>query len=528
MSANMVWSQGALTNVTFYDKYNMGMVWEHCSLSDYAVSTYYRLNVQRDRDALLTQAQLEEIWKRAEADAKNDSSYTANAIRQFLDYFKIDGYAVPQVFSYREEEAKVVKFMQKVCEKGKAAKDGDKELWKRYYTAYLRDVYVHEAETIAKKEKEERERQETIKDSIARNDWSKSSSWVALKDYCGKDYSLKDDAAEYGKFIEKYRLNLEKIYKECCGGRSSIIPEEFIKDSLFENYKTILTEINYSPIVPEPKGYFLYTNDKNREYHRLKDSVLYSFFLKENKMVDELRHLKEKFSEIDTSSQRKLWYVCNNYYFKERINNLKNNSTLTHTSNGVINDTITINNIMYISKIPYFVENGMLIPHGVCSVRLFRPQDKEATGSAFYHNTADVTMIVNVNNGKATRKSVTGTVCEWDVNTAAGKGKSYFGATQAIAAAKPIVKKRKTINGEEDILNSTWARDYDNMKIILTYGCTKTMWERIIRLKTNEEDYLKSIKKIEDIYAAYIYTGEELYLRMTQRPFIPIDFTDLQ
>lgn len=531
VSANIAWAQGKLTSVRILSKYDMAMTWEHCSLSDITYYTYDKINVQIYREALLTQDQLKEIWGKAKNDAKNDNCYTANAIRKFLNHYKVEEYALPRVFTEREEERKVVKFMQKICEKGKVANDKDKELWKPYYTAYLRDVYVLEAEMAARKEKEERERQAIIKDSIARNDWSESSTWVALKDYCGQDYSLKDDAAIYGEFIEKYGLDLEKIYKEwgCCWDYGlHAISEKFIKDSLFGNYKTILTEINYRPSIPEPKGYFLYSNEINQEYHRLQDSVLYSFFLKENKIVDELRRLKEKLSEIDTSRQRKLWYVCNNCNnFKERLNDLKNQSSINYTSNGVLKDTVDINGIMYIANIPYVISNGMLIPNGMCSVRLYRPQDKDATGSAFYHTTADVTLTVNVNKGKATRKVVKGSICEWDVNTTAGKGKAYFGAIQAIADAKPIVKKRKTINSEKDILNSSCARNFDDMKIILTYGCTQTMWERIIRLHTNEEEYLKSIKKIEDIYAAYIYTGEELFLRMAQRPFVPIDFGNL-
>ena len=526
----MAWSQGSLITVSYTHNESgkfMSMHWEQCNIQYDNYNGHTSLTAKVSQEALLTQKQLSEIWIRAIADVGNDSCYTANAIRQFLNHFKVEGYALPKVFSSREDENKVVRYMQKICEKGKKAKNDDKELWKQYYMAYLADIYVHEVEMIARKEKEE----ETIKDSIARNDWSKSSTWVALKDYCGQDYSLKDDAAIYGEFIEKYGLDLEKIYKEwgCCWDGLHAISEKFIKDSLFGNYKTILTEINYRPSVPKILGFF-YGNDYNREYRRLEDSVLYSFFLKENKIVDELRRLKEKLSEIDTSRQRKLWYVCNNCNnFKERLNDLKNQSSINYTSNGVLKDTVDINGIMYIANIPYITENGMLMPNGACSVRLFCPQFKDATGEAFYRTTVDITLTITVNKGKASGKSLKGYICEWNENTAAGKGKDYWGARRAIAAAKPVIKKRMTINNEKDVMNSQCGRDYDIMKTIVTYGCSKTMWERINGMKTWEEDYLKSISSMNDIWAAYIYTGEQLYLEMAhKRPFIPIDFSGLK
>ena len=496
--------------------------------------------------SLLTQQKLTAITNRAAIDAEKENCYTADAIRQFLNYYKIDGYALPDTFPNRDDEKEVVKFMQKVCDKGKTANDSDKKLWKPYYTAYLIEIYTQEEELIAQREKEEQERQ----DSIVRNSWDNSDTWKNLLLFCNNNYSLTDSTIIYGEFIKNNGLSIDlinefyyaqihkeqQIFKDIYKLSSKYgyggFYENFMKDSLFQNYKTILKEIKYYPNNPE------LIRNKWRFHGGLPDSVLYPFFQKDKIMVGELRRLKQKYVEIDTSTNRYLWMICNSGEFRRRVNVWGNNSTPEYPSNGVIKDTIKPvwnRENLYIINIPYFVEDGTLIPNGVCIVRQVNQQPNNATGELFEIYTYDVSMTVNVDKGMATSVSVKGYVCQWDENTAAGQGKkSEFERRKAIRMAKPVVKKKINVTSEADIRNFPMiggiSVDLDNMKTILTYGCSNDMWNTLNRMGRydNVWDYLRKIKSRRDILAAYIYTGNNLFLQLANRPLAPIDFSNMQ
>ena len=101
--------------------------------------------------------------------------------------------------------------------------------------------------------------------------------------------------------------------------------------------------------------------------------------------------------------------------------------------------------------------------------------------------------------------------------------------------AKPVVKKKINVTSEADIRNFPMIRgisvDLDNMKTILTYGCSNDMWNiKLNRMGRydNAWDYLRKIKSRRDILAAYIYTGNNLFLQLANRPLAPIDFSNMQ
>ena len=489
------------------------------------------------QNSLLTQQKLAEIKDKATTDAEKENCYTADAIRQFLNYYKIDGYALPNSFPNRDDEKKVVKFMQKVCDKGKTANDSDKKLWKPYYTAFLIEIYTQEAELIAQREKEEQKRQ----DSIVRNNWSSSNTWKTLQYFCNYDYSLNDSLKFYSKFIKENGLNIDSIYYLDCVSNYTTFgyPDsiswagskyigyhsvyKFVEDSLYKNYETILREINYKPNIPV------------QYYERGHERILHSLFLQDKMMVNELQHLKRRFTELDASNQRKLWAICNAYYFRQRVNNWINTSQTNLSTNGTIHDTVELGHgDMGIISIPYIVENGVIIPHGTCTIRQFDPQYKDATGARYNKITVDITLTVIVDKGKATNKTVKGYVCEWNENTAAGKGKkNYFEQKKAIQAAKPIEVEKIIINKEDDIKNNltlkAYGIDMDDMISVLTYGCTKELWKTIGRLYTNDDAwvFIKTPKSKSEIMMEYLKTGRDLYLELAKRPFAPIDFSNL-
>lgn len=518
------------------------------------------------QNSLLTQAQMDEISRRAIAESENDSIYLASVVKRVLDTYRLGEDYKPEVllsltrrvFSSDEAEGKaksLSKFANKIITKGKPASDKEKELWKPCYIYYLSLIYIEEAEKLAA---EKKKREEFLQDSTKRNTWTESHTWNTLVAFCDYDYSIKDSAEIIMQFITDNGLEVRNLWNPSIGysflvsntWNSSILPEHekrlanyydtFIDNShhrnkiiynirrktLYRVYRDILKEINYTYGNP---SYYQVTEQQD-------SSVYYPLFLQDVGHVNDLQNTINRALTIDTNYQWQTWMLCNAYEFRKRVREWQNIFVPSYSQTGVIKDTVRPvwnSEDMYIINIPYHIENGILVPSGTCSVRQTKPQRKNATGEQFEIYTYDVTMTVNVENGKATSRSIKGHVYQWDENTAAGQGKkNHFERQKAIRAAKPVEKKRINVTKIEDIKNTPMlvgiSVDLDNMETILRYACSNEMWP-LLRMNKYDEtwDYLNNPKDQKKILSQFLLSGRIIFLEMAKRPFRPIDFSDL-
>ena len=159
--------------------------------------------------------------------------------------------------------------------------------------------------------------------------------------------------------------------------------------------------------------------------------------------------------------------------------------------------------------------------NGVCTLKKHLAQRSDANGELFEGFTFDITMTVNVENGKAKTKSTKGQIIQWEENKAARKGKkSFFEQQKAIRAAKPIMKKKVNITKEEDI--------YNNFPGICSYGplCVDDIYNTLRYAGNAPGKWDPQDRK--SLLIEYLKHGNEKYLKKVEKPFIPIDFSDLQ
>lgn len=526
----------------------------------------FLIGTAQAQNSLLTQAQKDEISRRAIAESENDSIYLASVVKRVLDTYRLGEDYKPEVllsltrrvFSSDEAEGKaksLSKFANKIITKGKPASDKEKELWKPCYIYYLSSIYIEEAEKLAA---EKKKREEFLQDSTKRNTWTESHTWNTLVAFCDYDYSIKDSAEIIMQFITDNGLEVRNLWNPSIGysflvsntWNHSILPEHekrlanyydtFIdnshhrnkiiysirKKTLYRVYRDILKEINYTYGTP---SYYQVTEQQD-------SSVYYPLFLQDVGHVNDLQNTINRALTIDTNYQWQTWMLCNAYEFRKRVREWQNIFIPSYSQTGVIKDTVRPvwnSEDMYIINIPYHIENGILVPSGTCSVRQTKPQRKNATGEQFEIYTYDVTMTVIVENGKATSRSIKGHVCQWDENTAAGQGKkNHFERQKAIRAAKPVEKKRINVTKIEDIKNTPMlvgiSVDLDNMETILRYACSNEMWP-LLRMNKYDEtwDYLNNPKDQKKILSQFLLSGRIIFLEMAKRPFRPIDFSDL-
>lgn len=526
----------------------------------------FLIGTAQAQNSLLTQAQKDEISRRAIAESENDSIYLASVVKRVLDTYRLGEDYKPEVllsltrrvFSSDEAEGKaksLSKFANKIITKGKPASDKEKELWKPCYIYYLSSIYIEEAEKLAA---EKKKREEFLQDSTKRNTWTESHTWNTLVAFCDYDYSIKDSAEIIMQFITDNGLEVRNLWNPSIEysflvsntWNRSILPEHekrlanyydtFIDNShhrnkiiynirrktLYRVYRDVLKEINYTY---GTSSYYHVTEQQD-------SSVYYPLFLQDVGHVNDLQNTINRALTIDTNYQWQTWMLCNAYEFRKRVREWQNTFVPSYSQTGVIKDTVRPvwnSEDIYIINIPYHIENGILVPSGTCSVRQTKPQRKNATGEQFEIYTYDVTMTVNVENGKATSRSIKGHVCQWDENTAAGQGKkNHFERQKAIRAAKPVEKKRINVTKIEDIKNTPMlvgiSVDLDNMETILRYACSNEMWP-LLRMNKYDEtwDYLNNPKDQKKILSQFLLSGRIIFLEMAKRPFRPIDFSDL-
>jgi hypothetical protein len=117
---------------------------------------------------------------------------------------------------------------------------------------------------------------------------------------------------------------------------------------------------------------------------------------------------------------------------------------------GVLRDTTGIMELICI-EVPYKTINGEVVVDGVCKAKQRRLQLENATGSNFHDWTYDVTVTLVVQNGKATKLSVTGSQQWWKMNAnVANKKTGLLSQAAAIRNAKPIISKNQQVTSLQD------------------------------------------------------------------------------
>lgn len=500
------------------------------------------------QQSLLTQEQKDEINRRAMADSENDSVYLASVVKRVLNVYHVSSDYKPEdlmilarrVFPSNEAEKRansLSKLAKKILIKGKFADEKDKELWRPCYTYYLSSIYLEEAEQNAVKRKKQEENE---KDSIKRSDWHASNLWNALQEVCAFDLTLKDSAKYYAEFVTSNGLDIEELWttdfldnEECRSIYYKYFSSEYkskdfggtgvpnlrgtiLRNTLYLNYRQILRETGYQK-----------NSDFWNKYSQvaIQDSLKnYPLFLNDIESVSRLKALKDKFITIDTTHQWQLWMMCNSPKFRKRVDAWEKNIKKDYSASGVIKDTISTwrdSREYTIINIPYTLVDGNLVANGVCTLKKHLAQRNDANGEHFEGFTYDITLTVSVENGKAKTKSTKGQIIQWEENKAAGKGKkSFFEQQKAIRAAKPIMKKKVNITKEEDI--------YNNFPGICSYGplCVDDI-NNTLRYAGNAPGKWDPQDR-KSLLIEYLKHGNEKYLKKAEKPFIPIDFSDLQ
>ena len=172
-----------------------------------------------------------------------------------------------------------------------------------------------------------------------------------------------------------------------------------------------------------------------------------------NKKNERLRHLPKVKALVDSRS-------------------LQTSGVLTWTIYDGVNDS-------YPMKLPYKTINGKKVIDGLCTVRLLHTQLQNATGSNYREETYDVTITMNVQNGKVMNISCSGKIQNWIPNINILKNyRTEYEQKIALSRAKPIIDKTQNIKSLNDfrsnsVLNSIKSlekrRAFDDDKDLLIY-----------------------------------------------------------
>ena len=188
----------------------------------------------------------------------------------------------------------------------------------------------------------------------------------------------------------------------------------------------------------------------------------------------------KKVAELNRNMVWQTYVLCNLSGFQEEVDNWEQTvaTCKEYPATGVIKDTIFLgweDEEKYYLQIPYRNEDGVLVPHGKCSVRHVLPQLKNAKGSHFHAYTYDVTFAVNVENGKALSITPSGKVQKWEEDESAGENVGFLSKAQAVLNAKPVVKKTYNVKSVSDLDSPAFGYDAADKTTMIDVlrGCLK-------------------------------------------------------
>lgn len=396
--------------------------------------------------------------------ASSNNIYSYDAL---MDYITTKNISVDEV----SEINGLKKIFQRVVGKKKKFRESDKPVWKQEY-------YNFEYDFILSSIKEESE-EIFYKDSIQRNNWTESETYLALKLY--KQYKIPQVNDSILLLLEKYNVDIDNYTyhdwgnhyykpKEIIGKYQKNVVEDitpsdtdyyFVKEylesnkyfwdtsivKLYELYEKILQETGYHPLS------FVSARDPLRKYINIKSR---KELFEQDKNNDNVLQLKMLINYYKDENNKQLWKrycASKSEKLKDACFNL--NEALEYRKNHPLVDGIyrynskddeknrnDINKYHYV-EIPYKVQGDSLIPHGTCVLHVFTGQYPNADGDWYRQYTLDAKVYINVENGVAISKKVTGFHKVWGPDKRVWdrtKG-NFLQKTSAVIHAKPAVER---------------------------------------------------------------------------------------
>ena len=439
----------------------------------------------------------------------------------------------------------ICKLLLKVCNKHKELKSKEIKTLEPYFRSYwFERLQKEEIATIQEHERQEEER----KNIQARNDWSKSKYWANIQEFSKKDYTLNEKAAHYYNFLKDNGISVSEIKSAYFKGSisSSYDPlsaevynlafeshgtysSNIFKPTLYDAYITILKEI----------GWHVIENDRTPRINQLEDAYGYQYdtakyapvFRADTFNVNRLKPVYEKVAELNKNMVWQTYVLCNLSEFQEEVDKWEQTiaNCKEYPASGIIKDTILLgwdDEEKYYMQIPYRNEEGVLVPHGKCSVRHILPQLKNAKGSHFHAYTYDVTFVVNVENGMAKSIVPSGKVQKWEEDESAGGNVGLLSKAQAILNAKPIVKKTYNVKSVSDLNSPAFGYDAADKKTMIDN--LSLCGKRGVSNHYHPDYDLYYIFDRQQLLRRYFErSSQNLILSRLQRMLVPIDMSEL-
>lgn len=512
-----------------------------------ALFCYMSIGLAQQR---LSNQKMDEIHATAKANTELESNYSEEGIWKIMEFYNVDvssleNYIYPDIwrgFNMDEENKEVCRIMLKVCQKHKKLKD--KEIYK--LKPYVRHYWYT---TLLTEETEALEREEERKSVMARNDWSKSDYWANIQEFSKKDYTLNEKATHYYNFLLDNGISVSEIKDAYFKGSISSsydplsaevydlayngylgygVKTSIFKPTLYAAYITILKEIGWH-VIEEDRTPRVNTMESSYKY----DTAIYGpVFRADTFNVNRLKPVYDRVVELNKNMVWQTYVLCNLSEFQEEVDKWEQtiSNCKEYPASGVIMDTILMgwdDEEKYYMQIPYKNEDGVLVPHGKCSVRHVLPQMKNAKGSHFHAYTYDVTFVVNVENGIAVSIVPSGKVQKWEEDESAGGNVGILSKAQAILNAKPIVKKTYSVKNISDLDSPAFGYDAADKKSMidnLSLGSKRGVTNRY------HPDYnLYYISDRQQLLRRYFErSSQNLILNRLQRMLIPIDMSELE
>ena len=508
----------------------------------------------------LPKAKVDEIRITAENKANAPSSYTEEAILSMLEYYgltvsNLEKKQVPTSWrqsmylnhiNSEDKSKEICKLLLKVCDKHKDLKSREIKTLEPYFRSYwFERLQREEMAAIQERERQEEER----KNTMARNDWSKSNYWAKIQEFSKKDYTLNDKAMHYYNFLQDNGISVGEIKGAYfnSGISSSYDPlsaevynlafesygayrSNIFKPTLYDAYITILKEIDWHVI----------EKDKTPRINQLEDAYGYQYdtakygpvFRADTYNVNRLKPVYEKVAELNKNMVWQTYVLCNLSEFQEEVDKWEQTiaNCKEYPASGVIKDTILLgweDEEKYYMQIPYRNDDGVLVPHGKCSVRHVLPQLKNAKGSHFHKYTYDVTFVVNVENGTAVSIVPSGKVQKWEEDESAGGNVGILSKAQAVLNAKPIVKKTYNVKNVSDLDSPAFGYDAADKKSMLDN--LSLCGRRGVSNRYHPDYDLYYISDRQQLLRRYFErSSQNLILSRLQRMLAPIDMSDLE
>jgi len=399
--------------------------------------------------------------------------YSYDFLMDYLTYKNIRVDEVPEKEGLRE-------IFERVVIKKKKFRKKDKPIWKQEYYNY---EYSKNLSRLRIKLNEERKI-----DSIKRNNWDESNLYLALKMYKSYHPHMEDKSFVN---LDKYSVNIEEVYDQYCKEvwpNSHFSPkalrqkykvndiedinlpdsdflflEKYI-DRYINNIRGILDTKNMYKNILEETGYYRFYFSRPSTIKKTAKNPIDALFEidKNNDKVKELEMLINYYMDESNKKQLKKYFLSKNDKFKEicvkldealeyRKNHPLTDGIYKYNSKDDVRNKNAVNEYHYV-EIPYKVQGDSLVPHGTCILHIFEGQYPNADGDWYRQYTLDAKVYIQVENGVAKSKKITGFHKVWSPDKRVWdrtKG-SFLQKASATLHAKPAVVRVNNLSKLEN------------------------------------------------------------------------------